>query len=251
MPDSPDHSALPEAELPRYLQLMWDKETPGRRGPKPGRSITEIGEAGVAIADRDGVDAVSMKAVASALGLTTMSLYRYVDSKEELNAVMVDVAYGAPDFALTSRGSWRTRLEAWARANAQMCLRHPWVVDIRLPGPPLSPNAIGWMECGLRAFAKVELGEQQKLSTLLALDGYVRDHVRMSMQFGLLGGPAAESPDVYGLRLAQVIDAERFPSLIAAQSSFLDDDEDFFEAELSFGLKIFLDGVDRLIANPC
>ncbi|AKU14944.1 TetR/AcrR family transcriptional regulator [Luteipulveratus mongoliensis] len=237
--------------LPRYLQLLWDREAPGRRGPKPGRSITEIGEAGVRIADRDGIDAVSMKSVATELGLTTMSLYRYVDSKEELNAVMVDVALGEPDFAVTARGRWRTRLEAWARAGAAKRRAHPWVVDIAVPGPPLTPNTIAWMECGLRAFANTTLGEQQKLSTLLAIDSYVTDHVRMSVQFGLLGREhgGSEHADTYGLTLAQLIDADRFPSLTQAQSSFEDDDEDFFEAELSFGLKVFLDGVDVLVAS--
>ena len=63
---------------------------------QPGRSIEEIGAAANAIADRQGLGAVSMKCVAEAVGFTTMSLYRYVDSKEELQAVMLDVAYGPP-----------------------------------------------------------------------------------------------------------------------------------------------------------
>ena len=63
-------------ELPRYLQLLWGRESAGRRGPKPGRTIQEIGAAAVAIADAQGLGAVSMKSVATALGLTTMSLYR-------------------------------------------------------------------------------------------------------------------------------------------------------------------------------
>ena len=142
----------PGAQPPRYLQLMWGVESPGRRGPKPGRSIQEIGAAAVAIADREGLGAVSMKAVAESLGLTTMSLYRYVDSKGDLYAVMLDVAHGAPDPALTARGSWRTRLERWARAITASRLEHPWSVLVPLTSPPATPNTTLWTECGLQSF---------------------------------------------------------------------------------------------------
>ena len=104
-------------ELPRYLQLLWDREPEGRRGPKPGRSITEIGAAAGAIADADGLDAVSMKSVAAAVGFTTMSLYRYVDSKDELYAVMIDVAYGPPDLRYERGEGWRERMARWATTD--------------------------------------------------------------------------------------------------------------------------------------
>ena len=87
-------------DLPRYLQLLWAREPSGRRGPKPGHTIEQIGAAAAAIADGHGLAAVSMKRVAEAIGLTTMSLYRYVDSKAELDAVMLDTAYGDPDMRI-------------------------------------------------------------------------------------------------------------------------------------------------------
>ena len=142
------------ATTPRYLQLMWGVEPAVRRGPKPRRSIQEIGEAAVALADREGLAAVSMKAVAEELGLTTMSLYRYVDSKDELMAVMLDVAYGEPDPSLTARGSWRGRLERWARAMAQARLEHPWIVQVPLTTPPATPNVNHWTENGMRAITR-------------------------------------------------------------------------------------------------
>ena len=112
-------------ELPRYLQLLWDREPEGRRGPKPGRSITEIGAAAGAIADADGLDAVSMKSVAAAVGFTTMSLYRYVDSKDELYAVMIDVAYGPPDLRYERGEGWRERMARWATTITDGAWRTP------------------------------------------------------------------------------------------------------------------------------
>lgn len=233
-------------DLPRYVQLLWGIDAPGRRGPKPGLTIQRIGDAGVAIADAEGLAGVSMKAVAAALGLTTMSLYRYVDSKEELFAVMVDCAYGAPDFDLFIAGDWRHRLDTWARVVAKSLLSHTWILDVPLR-PSMAPNTIGWMEAGARSFAGVDLPEQQKMSALLVVDGFVRNHLRTVVQFGLL--EPVEQPLGYDKFLAAVMDPGRFPALAAAQAVFADDDEDFYTTEFEFGLSVVLCGIERLISK--
>ena len=156
---------------------MWGVERAGRRGPKPGLTIQQIGTAAVAVADLDGLDGVSMKAVAQTLGVTTMSLYRYVDSKDDLYAVMLDTAYGPPDMSVTARGAWRGRLERWARAVAARRLDHPWSVTVPLKEPPATPNTAGWTECGLQAFQPTNLTAQQRFSSLLLIDGFVQQHV--------------------------------------------------------------------------
>jgi AcrR family transcriptional regulator len=230
---------------------MWGVESPGRRGPKPGRSIQEIGAAAVAIADREGLGAVSMKAVAESLGLTTMSLYRYVDSKEDLYAVMLDVAHGAPDPALTARGSWRTRLERWARAITASRLEHPWSVLVPLTSPPATPNTTLWTECGLQSFTGTSLTGQQQLSSLLLVDGFVQQHVRLSLQLGFLsaGGDLVRDPgDNYPENIITLADLSRIPLLLkAAQDALMDDEDDFFATELDFGLATILDGIEVLV----
>jgi AcrR family transcriptional regulator len=233
------------AELPRYLQLLWGVETPGRRGPKPGQSIESIGQAAVRIADAHGLDAVSMKAVANEVGMTTMSLYRYLDAKDQLYEVMLHCAYGQPEPGLTSRGSWRSRLERWCLAIADRILAHPWTARAPMSGPPRTPNVLRWTDAGLRALSPTNLTEKQKLSALLAADGYVRSHVSQSLQIGAIG-PAAGSEQVQW-DIAGLLDEARFPALIAATPALEDDDEDFFTEELAFGLTLVLDGIERLI----
>lgn len=243
--------AAPRAEVPRYLQLMWGVQPPGRRGPKPGRSIQEIGEAAVALADRDGLGAVSMKAVAEALGLTTMSLYRYVDSKDELYAVMLDLAYGSPDLAITARGGWRGRLERWARAIAAARLDHPWSVTVPLNEPPATPNTALWTECGLQAFSPTNLAAQQRFSSLLLIDGFVQQHIRQSLQLGFVseGGESRNGGDSYPENLYALADPARFPLLLSGAGEAMDpsEPEDFFATELDFGLRTILDGIEALV----
>jgi AcrR family transcriptional regulator len=236
-------------DLPRYLQLLWDKEPEGRRGPKPGRSIEEIGRAAVRIADDDGLDAVSMKSVATAIGFTTMSLYRYLDSKDELYAVMVDVAYGPPVLGYDAEQGWRARITTWARTIASRRLAHPWVTEAAQASPPLTPNMIAWMESGLEALEEARLTNQQRLSALLAIDGWGQNHVRQTIQMGLVGPVDPDSPQgAYLQIIGQLIDPSSFPRLAAAGPEALDDDdEDFFDEEFDNGLGLLLDGIEALI----
>lgn len=238
-------------ELPRYLQLLWDREPQGRRGPKPGRRIEDIGRAGVEIADRDGLAAVSMKSVAQAVGFTTMSLYRYLDSKDELHAVMLDVAIGPPDPSLRWHRGWRRRITAWARALADRRLAHPWTIEVRQAAPPLTPNFLAWTEAGLAALAAAPLSSQQRLSAMLAIDGWGQNHVRQSLQMGLVGPVDPDSPQgAYSRYIAELVDEKRFPRLTAAAPDALDDDDgDFFGEEFDFGLGLLLDGIEALIAR--
>jgi AcrR family transcriptional regulator len=243
---------VPEDELPRVLQLLWGRDQP-RRGPKPGRTIADIAAAAVRIADSGGLEAVSMSAVAEAVGLTSMALYRYLDSKSDLYVAMTDAAYGRPPTQRPS-GDWRAQLEAWASANYQALTAHPWIVAIPLSEPPLAPNPLRWMERGISAFADTGLSEQQKLSALLLVEVYVRGQVLLSSQLG----PAlaeeqldeAEASTRYARRLALLIDKKGFPAVSAALlSGSLSDDGDFGAEEFAFGLRTVLDGISALVAR--
>jgi AcrR family transcriptional regulator len=247
-------SGTDQGGLPRVLTLLWGRAEPQRRGPKPRHSIQDIGAAAAAVADAEGLGAVSMSRVASALGLTTMALYRYVDSKDDLYVAMVDAAYGPPPSGKRSSAGWRTQLEAWAAANRVALAQHPWIVQIPVSDPPLSPNALGWMERGLRSFAHTPLTEQHKLSSLLLIEVFVRGQVQLSAHLDVAAGDTAlarrEADERYVRRLAQLIDPDGFPAITAALvSGSLQDAGDFAEDEFRFGLRTVLDGIEALIGR--
>src|ERR1700761_8384639 len=83
-----------EAELPATVAAAWGGRERSQKGPKPTLSLTRIVDAGVRVADSEGLDAVSMGRVAALLDTAPMSLYRHVSSKDELVKLMVDAALG-------------------------------------------------------------------------------------------------------------------------------------------------------------
>jgi AcrR family transcriptional regulator len=242
---------MSDDELPRVLRLLWGHEE-RRRGPKPAMSIHDIGTAAVKIADADGLSAVSMSRVAGDLGYTTMSLYRYVSSKDDLYAVMLDEAYGEFAVSYPARAGWRRRMTLWAEAARDVLTHHPWVLQVPLSEPPLSPNQVGWMEAGLQALADTGLTEQEKLSSMLLVDVYVRGITQlmtyMTVANSADGLTEQEADQLYAKRLDQLVDPERYPAVSAALGSgSLSDDSDFAVNEFDFGLKGVLNGIAALV----
>src|SRR6202453_3960090 len=144
---APDDDPTPV--LPPGLDLLWGRRAPGRRGPKPGLSVDGIVDAAVRIADAEGLEAVSMARVAKELGFTTMSLYRYVASKDELLQLMWNAsAQGAETLELEG-SDWRSRLQSWAEMQREGIDRHPWITQMPMAAPPLAPNSLSFVERGL------------------------------------------------------------------------------------------------------
>ena len=97
--------------------------------------------AAIAIADREGLDALTMRRVAEVLGAGTMSLYWYVRSKDELIELMRDQVAGEQTLKEAS-GDWRSDLATFARDTRKLFLRHPWLASVLGGPPPLGPNSL-------------------------------------------------------------------------------------------------------------
>src|ERR1700685_2005466 len=149
--------------LPPGLDLLWGRRAPARRGPKPRLSGDGIVGAAVRIADAEGLEAVSMARVAKELGFTTMSLYRYVTSKDELLQLMWNAsAQGAETLELKGT-SWRERLRNWALVQREAHEQHPWITQMPMAAPPLAPNSLTFVERGLETLDDTGITDADKL----------------------------------------------------------------------------------------
>jgi AcrR family transcriptional regulator len=239
------------AGLPAEVAAAWGVRERPHKGPKPGLSLAKIVDAAVHVADTEGLDAVSMGRVASALGAAPMSLYRHVSSKEELRRLMVDAAWGDSPGPLAAGENWRDGLSRWAWTMRAGARRHPWVVRIPISGLPIMPREIAWFEDALACLAGTGLTEARKASVIMLLSGYVRnlaateaDITAAVMASGLGYDEWMAS---YPRMLSQLTDARRFPALTAFIEAGVFDQADEPDDEFVFGLDRILDGVATLI----
>lgn len=238
----------------RTLALLWRREVavPPRRGPRPRLSVDDVVGAAVALADAEGVGAVSMRRLADDLGVSTMSLYGYVPSKAELVDLMLDEVHGAMAPARwRPQAGWRTRARRVAEANAALYAAHPWAAHVSTARPALGPGSIGKYDHELGAFADCGLGDVAMDAALTFLLGFVRsDAVARE-------GAATAAQDtawwaVAGPLLGRYAAPERFPLAARvgtaageAQGTAYDPD-----AAFAFGLERVLDGLAALVDAP-
>ena len=143
----------PARPIPPSIELAWGLRRDGARGPRRGLTLDAIVAAGIEVAASDGVGALSMARIATQLGVGTMSLYRYVASKDELLTLMVDSALGPPP-TLPGVGGWRAGLTAWSDGLRDAYRRHPWGLRVPISAPPLGPNNVAWLDRALEALAE-------------------------------------------------------------------------------------------------
>jgi AcrR family transcriptional regulator len=246
-----DDPARPLEALTVGVQAAWGrKERPGR-GPRPELTLERIVAAGVALADADGIQAVSMSKVAAALGTGAMSLYRHVSGKDELLILMVDACYGAPTPRPAEPTGWRAGLTWWARTQLEAMSRHSWAARVPIPGPPLTPHTVRWMEQGLRTMVGLPLSEVEKMSIILLVSGYVRNEATLSADLDasfLAGSSPQAAMTRYGSLLTELTTERDFPELTTViRSGFFEAQDDPPDAEFLFGLERILDGIDLLI----
>jgi AcrR family transcriptional regulator len=105
-----------------------------------GERRQEIIDAALEIADKQGLDAVSMRAVAEKVGVTPMALYRHFDSKVALLDGMVDRMSTSLRPERLS-GTWDERLFAFAYAYRDLAHQHPWLAQLLFTRPSVNPDA--------------------------------------------------------------------------------------------------------------
>ncbi|MDH6542206.1 AcrR family transcriptional regulator [Streptomyces sp. SPB4] len=172
-------------------EQLWLGSTRPRRGRKPAYSREAITAAAVALADAEGLEAVTIRRVAAEVGASAMSLYSYAPDKETLLELMVDHVTGELPTAHTPGGDWRAELKAIAHLQRAHMLRHPWLpaalAGRRTPGP----NTLAFLERALAALRPSGLDGAAKLEVFAQLTAFVAGHVAHE----IAGAAALRSPD--------------------------------------------------------
>ncbi len=150
--------------------VIWMRPEQAPVGRPAERSRAEITATAVELADREGLEAVSMRRVASALGTGAASLYRYVATRDDLLDLMTDSTASEYDLPGPS-GDWQADLLAIARQARQIMRRHPWLPAMVIGRPALGPHGIDLLEHVLDVLADHPAGAARKLEAFALLGG--------------------------------------------------------------------------------
>lgn len=244
-------------EFRREAQIAEHVTRHREHGGRPGRrarglELADIVSAAVTVADAEGTEAISMRRIARELNVGTMSLYWYVESKDELHRLMLE-RVSAEAEAPEPSGDWRADLRAYARTMRDALLRHPWAIDFIGVGPPSGPNDARNAERLLAAVDGLGLDITTALWVLMTVWTYVAgaalrevQEIRWQRSTEAVASEMAASDVATMFREFErrIRESGRYPQLVRALDAGVDPDapetrDDRFE----FGLDCVLDGI--------
>ena len=203
------------------------------------RSLTNatIAAAALAVIDRDGVAGLSMRAVASELRVGTMSLYRYVSDREELERLVADLVLAPVDTSQAQRLPWQQRVAELAERARAAISGHPAVIPLLLAHRHTAPNSWRWTEAVLVALTEGGLTGQRRVIALRCLVAYITGALQAEY-LGPLAGP--------GTTALAALSTSRYPLLAetAKSASGIPPEQEFGQ-----GLDIVLQGLRMTLTS--
>lgn len=200
--------------------------------------------AAVELADERGIGALTMRAVASQLGVEAMSLYNHVANKDDILDGILDAVVGEIDLP-TDAGDWREAMRRRATSAHEVFHRHPWVpalLDSRQSSGPASLRYLDWV-LGTLLEAGFSIDEAPRAFSVL--DSYLYGFAIQESNFAADGDATSEER---AEAVAAHVPAETFPNLhrMATRAATTGYDA---EADFAFGLEIILDGLERALKD--
>lgn len=223
---------------------IWARP-PARRGT--GLSRAAVVEAAVAVADAEGLDAVSIRRVAAELSARAMTLYTYIDSKDDLLDLMSDQIAGEVLLEGDLPGDWREAISLIARRERDVTLRHPWMVEMvnRRSHAVIGPNSLRHLDQSVAAVAGLKLEPSDTYRVVAAVDdyvlGYVTREVREREIVRRTGAvPAARLSELRPY-LERLVDNGEYANI----APLLRGDVQVAASDFEQGLNWLLDGIER------
>ena len=211
-------------------------------GSDAGLSKQRVVAEAIRLADREGVDGLSMRRLAGVLGAGAMSLYHYVASKDELLDAMIDIVFAEIELP-SDEGDWKLALRRRADSARQVLARHPWAIGLMesrtSPGHANLRHHEAVIACLRRAGFSVAMATHANW----LLDSYVYGYALqvVSLPFD----SADELADmVEGVYLPQ-LPADEFPYLNESAAALVATGYDPAD-EFGFGLDLILDALEPL-----
>ncbi|CAK7287153.1 TetR/AcrR family transcriptional regulator [Streptomyces sp. RM1] len=236
---------------------VWLREKPrrgGRAGQPSGLDRERITAVSVRLLDAEGLARFSMRRLAGELNVTAMSLYWYVDTKDDLLELALDAAFGELRLpAEDDTADWRGQLRALAAEYRGLLVRHPWLS--RLAGQYLNvgPHALDFSRSAQRILGGSGLPAHRVMSAISAVVQFVYGYGTTEAQFMSRIADSGLTPDDYQ---EQALDSVRQDP---GTAQFLQDSGPFMDArgqgtvaelmdrDFTFALDLLIAGIEAMV----
>ncbi|MFJ2733835.1 TetR/AcrR family transcriptional regulator [Streptomyces sp. NPDC087317] len=201
--------------------------------PRP-RSLTpdQPAAAALAVIDRDGLTGLSMRAVAKELGMSTMGLYRYVDDREELERLVVELVLAGVDVEPPGPGMpWRERIEVMVRRLRDAVAAHPATVPLAISHRHHSLGVLRWSEAVLAVLTEAGVEGERRVVALRGLLSYVIGAIQLEHLGALSGAGTVAITELPAAEFPHMTETARHARNVGADQEFLG------------GLALLLDGL--------
>jgi AcrR family transcriptional regulator len=205
-------------------------------------------EAALASADAGGLKAVSFRHLAAELGVTPMSLYRYVDSKEALLEAIADRVFEELELPAGDSADWREQLRQLAHSYRRLLLAHPAVAALHSAAtPPLSLNAARAVEAFLRTLSRAGFSAQEAALLEIQFETFVLAHVMLETG----GGTPPPSHEERSARTREIrarlltLPPDEFPHLVEAATYLSEAPDPDWAFQL--GLDLLIGGFEKIL----
>ena len=217
---------------------------PARRRARPRTPLNreKVLRAAIAMADRSGIGTLSMRNLASRVGVEAMSLYNHVRNKEDMLDGMVDVVFRQIDLP-ASGTAWRQAMRQRAISARQVLLRHPWAVALMESRSQPGPASLRHHDAVLGSLRTAGFTIQQAGHAYSVLDSYVYGFTLTELAL-----PLADSRSV--AQVAETIlknnQASQFAYLAEMTRLYAGNTGYKYADEFEFGLDLVLGGIQRM-----
>jgi AcrR family transcriptional regulator len=198
----------------------------------------------LAVADAEGIGAVTMRRLGRELGVEAASLYHHVNGKDQILDGLVDVV--AAEIELPDRSTeWREAISQRAHRTRTVLLRHPWAVSLMASRNTPGPATLGLLESGIRSFREGGFSIPAAAHAISTLDSYVHGFV---LQEANLPFRDASQLATMTTAIMEAFPAAAFPYLFELTVEHVLQPGYDYGKEFEFGLDLILDGLERRLS---
>jgi AcrR family transcriptional regulator len=216
------------------------KRTQVAAAPRARLTRERVLRAAVALADKGGIEAVTMRRLAKELGVEAMSLYNHVVNKDDILDGIVELVASEIDLA-PGEADWRAGMRRRATSAHEVLLQHPWACSLWMSSPTFGPARMRFADSVLRGFREAGFSGDLTYHAFHVLQSHVMGFTLYvaSFQFDL-----EELEELAGTFLRD-FPADEYPDLAEHIRQHMEPSEEH-EGTFLFGLDLILDGLERL-----